>query len=111
MNYLQYKKMTKDVLVTKNADAICYFMENVSPMIDNRIRNHKYTHSDLTKEETIQLLRMNNLNDDDHLIGGEVMRVLGDVKQKKLILKKVDEIELFVILHQIDWIISHRKNN
>lgn len=111
MNYLDYNKIGSEVIESGNVDAICYFFSTASPIINSRIKSFKYTHSDLTKKEHKQLMKLNNLNDDDILIGGEVHRVVGDVETKKLVLKKVDEIELFTILHQINWIFNERIKN
>ena len=110
MNYLDYEQMSINVLKTNNIDAICYFMEAAGSFINHRVQSFKYTHNDLTKDELIILLRMNGLNDDDMLVGGEVLRVVGDVESKSLILKTIEKIDLFHILHQIEWIINQRNN-
>lgn len=112
MNYLDYKKLEKQVLESGNIDAICYLMETCfgsngesgSGIISSKLQSFKYTHSDLNDEERKLLLKLNNLDENDVLIGGEIHRVVGDVERKELILKKIDEIDLFTILHQIHWI-------
>lgn len=107
MNYLDYKKLEKQVLDSGNIDAIGYLMETChgsNGVISSILRSFKYIHSDLDDNERTQLLRLNNLDENDVLIGGEVYRVVGDIETKKLVLKKVDEIDLFTILHQIHWI-------
>jgi len=101
MNYLDYKELEKTTLETKNVDAICYLLDVGGKIINSKINSYKYKHSDLNDEERKQLYKLNNLNDDDVLIGGEIHRVVGDVETKKLVLKKVDEIELFTIMEQI----------
>ena len=107
MNYLDYKKLEKQVLDSGNIDAIGYLMETccgINGIISSRLHSFKYTHSDLNDNERKQLLMLNNLDENDVLIGGEVHRVVGDIETKELVLKKVDEIDLFTILHQIHWI-------
>jgi len=101
--------MSKDVLATKNSDAIAYFMDVASKFVDGRFKNYKYTHCDLTTEEHKRLLEMNNLLEDDMLRGGEVLRVVGCIETKSMVLTTVKEIELFMILDQINWIIEQRK--
>ena len=107
MNYLDYKEISKTVLASGNVDGICYFLETANKLVDDRLKTFKYTHTDLSDDEHKQLLKLNNLNDDDVLVGGEVHRVMCDIKDKSHILMKVDEIELFTIMHQIDWIKTH----
>jgi hypothetical protein len=104
MNYLDYKKLEKQVIESGNVDAICYLMDTGGSYVSSRLQSFKYTHSDLDDDERKQLLRLNNLDEHDVLIGGEVHRIVGDIERKELVLKKVDEIELFTILHQIHWI-------
>jgi hypothetical protein len=98
MNYLDYKDLEKQVLENGNIHAICYLLENANPFISSRIKSFKYTHSDLNEDETKILFKLNNLNEHDVLIGGEVHRV------KNGVLKKAFEIDLFTILNQINSI-------
>lgn len=107
MNYLDYKQLEKSTLETNNIDAISYLLETCwgsNGIISSRIKSFKYNHSDLNEIERKQLLKLNNLNEDDILIGGEVHRVIFDTQRNEFVLTKVDEIELFTILHQIHWI-------
>jgi len=104
MNYLDFKKLQKQVIESGNTYAILYLMENGSRLISSRLQSYKYTHSDLNSDDRKILLELNNLHEDDILIGGEV-----NIESKQLIQTKVDEIELFTIMEQINWIISNRK--
>ena len=112
MNYIEYKKMAKYVVSTGNPDAMCYFFETCDGhngedgygLINDRIKSYKYTHADLTKDEMKELFKLNKLNDDDILIGGEIHRVVCNIQRKELILTQVNEIDLFTILHQIHLI-------
>jgi hypothetical protein len=92
MSYLIYKNIEKEILQSENIDVICYTFDNLSKIVTDTLTQYKYTFSDLNKNEKIELLRMNNLNDDDILIGGEVYRLVGDIKSKSIIFEKVDEI-------------------
>lgn len=107
MNYLQYKKLEQQTIEKGNVDAILYFQEVANPIMSSRIKSYKYTHKDLTKDESKQLLSMNHLNDNDVLIGGEVHKVICDIETKKHILKKTHELDLFMILDQISFIKSN----
>lgn len=116
MDYLDYKKLEKQVLDSGDVDAICYLMETCwgsngehgTGTISSRLQSFKYTHSDLDDDERKQLLRLNNLNDDDWLYGGEIWRIVGEVETKRMVVTKVDEIELFTILQQIHWIKTNK---
>ena len=110
MNYIDYKNLAKQAIDSENMHAIAYFFSTADKLINARLLSFKYKHCDLSKKEHKILLKLNNLNEDDILIGGEVHRVVGDIKTKKLILTKVDEIELFTILHQINWIKTQNIN-
>lgn len=104
MNYLDYKELVKNTLETGNTDAISYLMDVGEKHINSRINSFKFTHSDLNENEMKLLYKMNNLNDDDVLIGGEIHRIVGDILTKSMVIKKVDEIDLFTILTQIQLI-------
>lgn len=104
MYYLHYKELVKTTLESCNIDAIGYLMDEGGKLVNSRIKSFKFTHRDLDKEQMKQLYKLNNLNEDDVLIGGEVHRVVGDVLTKRMVLKKVDEIDLFTILTQINQI-------
>lgn len=110
MNYIEYKKLGQDVLKSKEPMSYWLYFQYLSPSIDEQIHSYKYHHCDLTKEEHKKLCKLNGLNEDDVLIGGEVHRVVGDVETKQLMLKKADEIDLFLIMDQIQWIIKQREN-
>lgn len=106
MNYLDCKQLEKKTLSSGNINAICYLFSN--NIIGERINSAKYTHSDLNAAEKKELFRLNNLNEDDVLIGGEIHRVVGDIETKRIVLKKVDEIDLFLVMDQIQWIKNKR---
>lgn len=105
MRHLNYKNLEKKIIKSDNLDAMCYLLEISNSIIVPRLHSFKYTHSDLNDSERNLLLRLNNLNENDVLMnGGEVHRVVGDVESRKHFLTKVDEIELFTIMSQINWI-------
>lgn len=125
--YLSYKKQEKIALdhlkKSGDPDALLWLLETCwgsngevgEGILSRKLRSYRYSHSDLTKDEMKTLYKMNGLNDDespfgpDHLVGGEIHRVVGEVERKRLVLTKVDEIDLFQILEQIQWIIKKRK--
>ena len=91
-------------MASGNILAIGLLTSELMPFIDNRINSYKYTFADLKERQKKTLMRMNNLNDDDNLIGGDILRVMCDIKTKKMSLIKVGEIDFFKVLSQITQI-------
>lgn len=104
MNYLEYKNLQQKTLESGNIEAICYLFDVGGKLMTSRLDSYKYKHSDLNDSETKTLYKKLGLYKDDVLIGGEIHRVVGDVETKKLFLRKVDEVDLFYVMQQIQII-------
>lgn len=109
MNYLDCKKLEKEIVKKCNGNILAFtlYQQTIggsNGYVAKRINSYKYNFSDLDKDEIKLLLSLNNLLEDDILIGGEVHRCVYDINTKSKRLKKVHEIDLFKILDQINWI-------
>jgi hypothetical protein len=99
--YLEYKKTEKEVLESKNSQAISYFLINYIKIIDRQIQSFKYTYGDVTKEEWKILYALNNWCEDDIIQGDKLLKICGDIKTKKLIYTQSETIDAIYLLSQI----------